>query len=202
MHERNKEIIRDWEKTANEFEGDKALYWAGRMAGVKCEGTIRGIQNVGKIKETKEFIFEVSDYRPKEEAIQKAKELCPEGWEPSLYFGSQSSFFTGEDKKRYAETYIYRFVDKVEGASNEEVDDLSQDQIDELTAAYHKIHKMLDDSKQGTVVPITAQAIFHKLNGIADKLNAGDGDGAIADLQSLVDKLEKEVNRGEEEDNS
>ena len=89
-----------------------------RQAGVKCDAKIRNIDNVGKRRETREFVFEVSEWKERDEAERKAKELCPDGWEPSLYFGSQSSFFTGKDKKRYAKTYMYRYVDVGESDEN------------------------------------------------------------------------------------
>ncbi len=71
---------------------------------------IIGLDNVGKKREIKPLIFEVDSYWDKEEMIEKAKLYVDEGWQPILYFGSQNSRFT-EDNKHYARTSQYRFVD-------------------------------------------------------------------------------------------
>lgn len=83
---------------------------------MECDMLVRGIENVGKVIETKWIEFEVSDceWRDRENMASKlADETAPEGWVASHYFGSQGSFFT-KDGKSYARTTISRWVDKEE----------------------------------------------------------------------------------------
>jgi hypothetical protein len=51
-----------------------------------------------------------TDISDKEQAMELAKEHCPYGWTPDLYFNSQDSFFY-KDKKRFARTTIRRWVE-------------------------------------------------------------------------------------------
>lgn len=64
---------------------------------------------IGKTRETKPLVFEVSGWRKIDEAKEKAKKLADPGWDVSLYFGSQSSFFKKDDKY-YASTFMYRYI--------------------------------------------------------------------------------------------
>ena len=78
----------------------------------RCEvkkAGVRGMENVGKTMEMKSFSFEIPSWNNKEAAIEIVQKLCPEGWEPELYFGSQDSFFRKEGKE-YARTTIRRWV--------------------------------------------------------------------------------------------
>lgn len=80
----------------------------------KCEMEVRGLKNVGKKRESMDIVFEMPDvdYNKKLETAQRlAKEAAPEGWESSVYFGSQDSFFT-KDGKQYARTRASRCVEK------------------------------------------------------------------------------------------
>lgn len=75
-----------------------------------CE--VDGLDVVGMTKEAKDFSFilpPLNGKSSKEVAAKEAAAACPEGWTPSLYFGSQNSFFT-KDGDKYARTTIYRFV--------------------------------------------------------------------------------------------
>lgn len=47
----------------------------------------------------------------KEVAIETIKTVCPDGWTPDLYFGSQNSFFR-ENGKEYARVTIRRWIEK------------------------------------------------------------------------------------------
>ena len=78
----------------------------------KCE--IRGIEHVGKVMEWRDFEFPIAESgynQRKLLAAEKVKEVCPEGWIPSTYFGSKDSFFQ-KDGVPYAKTTIRRWVDK------------------------------------------------------------------------------------------
>lgn len=78
---------------------------------VPCVGEVRGLANVGKIRETQPLRIEMPDSnRNKELASELALQQCPEGWTPDFYFGSQNSFFSNEGKY-YASCRIVRWVD-------------------------------------------------------------------------------------------
>ena len=80
----------------------------------ECEMEVYGLQNVGKKREYMDIVFEMPDvdYNKKlETAIRLAREAAPEGWESSVYFGSQDSFFT-KDGKQYARTRASSCVEK------------------------------------------------------------------------------------------
>jgi len=82
-----------------------------------CKTTVNQLDKVGLKKEFGEqLVFEVPDNiydteKRNKIASKLAKENCPVGWEPSLYFGSQSSFFY-KDGKKYARTSIFRWVEE------------------------------------------------------------------------------------------
>jgi len=81
---------------------------------VNCEMEVRGLENVGKKRESMPIIFEMTavDYDVKvDTAIKLAEEAAPEGWVCSSYFGSQDSFFY-KDGKYYGRTTAYRWVEK------------------------------------------------------------------------------------------
>jgi hypothetical protein len=87
---------------------------------VDCEIKVTDLHNVGRIKESKEFIFEMPKgsgmfYDNKDAAKDEALRLADKGWTPSLYFGSQNSFYQKFDKY-YAKTTQSRWVDKFMGA--------------------------------------------------------------------------------------
>lgn len=85
------------------------------LGSTPCKMEIRGLENVGKKieREVLEFVLPSGEFRSKEEAVREAIKNCPDGWTPSLYFGSQTSFFD-RDGKRMARCNISRWVDKPE----------------------------------------------------------------------------------------
>ncbi len=88
-----------------------ALAFSG-LYGVECEAKIFNIDKINKKMEHKKFEFEIgkdSFFNRKEIAIEKIKNTCPEGWIPDMYFSSQDSFFT-KNEKDYARCTIRRWV--------------------------------------------------------------------------------------------
>lgn len=81
---------------------------------------IENIERVGKHLELDTLVVEIPKHGDTASAGKIAQEQCPEGWVPDLYFQSQNSFFTGDDRKNYARTTIRRWVEKgkQEGQSN------------------------------------------------------------------------------------
>lgn len=79
-----------------------------------CVATVGDLSKVGKRKVSDVLTFELPSGTgglPREDvAAQLAKELCPDGWEPDCYFGSQGSFFYRDDKT-FARCRIYRWED-------------------------------------------------------------------------------------------
>ena len=74
---------------------------------------VRGLEKVGKTCQTEILEFpmpEESSYHSENVAIERAKSLCPAGWEPELYFKSQDSFFAKDDGTYWARTSIRRWV--------------------------------------------------------------------------------------------
>ena len=86
-----------------------------RLSYTECqEVEVRNLDHVGKIRERQGFIFEMpkSDWNTRQEiAANKALELCPEGWIPDIYFGSQDSFFA-ENNVEYARTSMSRWIER------------------------------------------------------------------------------------------
>lgn len=80
-----------------------------RLSNTPCKMEIRDLDKIGKKMEHKSFEFEILGEGKESAAIQAAK-VCPEGWTPELYFGSQNSFFERDDK-RFARCTIRRWVD-------------------------------------------------------------------------------------------
>lgn len=75
--------------------------------------TIRDFNIVGKKMEMKTLEFEIPEksyYKNDRIVSQLAKENCPDGWIPDLYFSSQNSFFQDNEGKWYARTIIRRWV--------------------------------------------------------------------------------------------
>lgn len=97
--------------------GERFLQALGRLSNVSCTASFVALDTIGKKRELKDFEFEV----PKNLSSCNEKDLttvidignkqCPEGWEMSTYFRSQTSFrFEGD--KQIAKTHIMRWVDK------------------------------------------------------------------------------------------
>ena len=85
------------------------------MSEMECELITRGLQNVGKQKETMPLEFLVCPKgNPIGDRKKVAKDLAiantPNGWTPDLYFDSQKSFYH-EGTELWARTNIYRYVE-------------------------------------------------------------------------------------------
>lgn len=73
----------------------------GRLMRTRCEIEVGELENVGKHYETSKFSFELPACSWNERdarAAEMAKIRVPDGWSPSLYFGSQGSFRSEGDK--------------------------------------------------------------------------------------------------------
>lgn len=91
----------------------------GRLAMVKCDINVKGIEKVGKTMEISKHEFEIPDYvyslklDDPDTFTQEVRELAQDGlmdgWIADSYFGSKDSFFT-KDNKQYARVTIRRWV--------------------------------------------------------------------------------------------
>jgi len=86
----------------------------GSLGSCPCDCEVRGLNKLGLKHECKSFQFQMPDkdmeYRQREKvAYRLANKLCPEGWEPDNYFGSQGSFFY-QDGELWAKVIIRRWV--------------------------------------------------------------------------------------------
>lgn len=84
------------------------------LAGSQCLLKFHNLENVGKIKEHDNisFIMPEHNYDDKDKVASIAAiSACPKGWEPSLYFRSQKSFYR-IDGVEFARTTIHRWVDR------------------------------------------------------------------------------------------
>ena len=83
-----------------------------RLMYTECEIALHNLDIVGKTMKMDRLTFELptgTDYKNRTDiAVKLAIEKCPEGWEPDLYFNSQESFFTKDDKN-YARTVIRKW---------------------------------------------------------------------------------------------
>ncbi len=85
-----------------------------RTTRMDCEMEVFDLNKIGKKHGNKTFVFELPDanyMNRKEVAIETIKTVCPDGWTPDIYFGSQNSFFR-QDGKEFARVTIRRWVDK------------------------------------------------------------------------------------------
>lgn len=83
-----------------------------RVCNVECDIEVHGLDNVGKVihRKTHEFEMPETEWKMKKEVAGiLAKETCPEGWKPSLYFGSKDSFFE-KDGKQFARCQINKWT--------------------------------------------------------------------------------------------
>ena len=81
---------------------------------VDCDMEVRGLENVGKKRESMPIVFEMPSVgwgMKRGTAVELSQKAAPEGWTCSTYFGSQDSFFT-KDGRDYARTTAYRWVEK------------------------------------------------------------------------------------------
>ena len=96
-----------------ELDAKQFVAALGRLSNVEAKSMeVFNLDRVGKKHEHKKLEFEIpeSGYDGRKEiAIKTAKEKCPEGWIPDLYFGSQDSFFM-KDGKEYARCIIRRYI--------------------------------------------------------------------------------------------
>lgn len=75
---------------------------------------LKGRENIGKTKETKDLVFEVpesSKYSARDYASKVSQDFADEGWIADKYFNSQNSIRTFSGKT-YAHGRQYRFVDE------------------------------------------------------------------------------------------
>jgi len=84
------------------------------LSKVECDAEVRGLENVGLTRESKQIEFLVGDVdvdwdRREENICRLAEEATPEGWNPPTYFGSRGSFFD-RDGERWARGYAERWV--------------------------------------------------------------------------------------------
>ena len=83
------------------------------LAACECSIEVRGLDYVGKVKERKPLIVELTKETSyadrKEEALRLAEEVLESEWLLDRYLGSQDSFFT-EDSIGYARLSVYRYV--------------------------------------------------------------------------------------------
>lgn len=104
----------------NQKETCQAL---SRLSYTNCECEVYNLNKVNKKMILKPFEFKLPEgvdyYNRITLARKTVLELCPEGWEPDLGFGSQGSFFT-KDKESWATTIIRSYIDIEEGAKEDE----------------------------------------------------------------------------------
>lgn len=86
----------------------------GRLAHVKCNLNVSGLNKVGKKHENKTFEFELPKNMElwgtdKKIIADYAETITPEGWKNDRYFNSRDSFFT-KDGKDWARCTIRRWV--------------------------------------------------------------------------------------------
>lgn len=82
-----------------------------RLACTPCEILVGGLEDVGKQMHMDDLVFEMPkhDFRNRKKiACEEAKKVCPAGWTPDLYFGSQTSFWK-QDGKQFARTTIRKW---------------------------------------------------------------------------------------------
>ena len=83
------------------------------LSGIHCDMTVRGLANIGKVKEQKTIEFKIPDYHISSrngDAIKEAKNHTHDGWTCDNYFSRQSSFFFKCDQY-WARASIFRYVD-------------------------------------------------------------------------------------------
>lgn len=84
-----------------------------RLGSTPCTLDVRGLENVGKEMEHKQWEFklpaELSRYTNRDALSKYAQINCPEGWTCAGYFGSQNSYFD-KDGEPWARTTIRRWI--------------------------------------------------------------------------------------------
>ena len=93
---------------------DKFAECVTGLSEVECELQFNGIENVGKVRESKNIEFKIGKVGYSDRidiATNLAHKNCPDGWRPYCYFRSQNSFFT-RDGEEWAITTILRWVEK------------------------------------------------------------------------------------------
>jgi hypothetical protein len=91
----------------------------GQLANVECDMNIRGLDLIGKMRETGKHEFKIPAelynrrYKEREYFYKTAQELAQsqlaDGWIADSYFGSQGSFFQ-KDGEQWARVTIRRWV--------------------------------------------------------------------------------------------
>jgi len=87
---------------------------SSRQGYTECSFEVRGLDKVGKKIERDHLALELpegTDWENRKEVAEKlALEKCPEGWEPTLYFGSRDSFYY-DNGKEFVRVNIVRWVE-------------------------------------------------------------------------------------------
>lgn len=93
-----------------------------RRVYVPCDVKTGYLDRVGKKMIMDELNFVMPPdipYKDRQKvAITEAAKVCPEGWVPDTYYGSQKSFFRGADGQEYARTIIRRWVTEGDEETN------------------------------------------------------------------------------------
>lgn len=77
-----------------------------------CDAEVDVSGDIGKVKESRELVFEVPSYmRGKEYAEENCHKFALKGWTADNYFRSQNSIQEHKDGKYYAHGYQYRYVE-------------------------------------------------------------------------------------------
>lgn len=82
-----------------------------RLMHTPCKIETHCLERIGTkmLMDKLEFEMPKHDYKNRKEVAEKeGARLCPEGWTPDLYFGSQHSFWS-RDGKEYAVTTIRKW---------------------------------------------------------------------------------------------
>jgi hypothetical protein len=84
-----------------------------RLAHVECKASVSDLDLVGKKHENKKLTFPMplcTEWKNRKTvAYYEAVRVCPEGWEPDDFFGSQDSFFQ-KDGEQWASVTIRRWI--------------------------------------------------------------------------------------------
>lgn len=94
-----------------ELTVDQLALALSRRTDTPCKIETRGLGKVGKKMVMRDFEFEMPPHNYESRKLvaeRHVREVCPEGWEPDTYFGSQLSFFV-KDAQTFARTTIRKW---------------------------------------------------------------------------------------------
>jgi len=98
-----------------QLTADQTCQLFGRLSNIPVEADVYNLDKVGKQLEFKTLKFDLPEHtlsNRKEVAIKEALRVCPEGWVPDEYFGSQDSFVHDGRGKTIASTLIRKWAKK------------------------------------------------------------------------------------------